>query len=141
MLTHFSLFSGIGGIDLAASWAGFTTVGFCEIDPFCREVLRKHWPDVPVWRDIRSVTADSFREKTGLRTVDLVSGGDHCQPHSVANKGRKGVKDSRYLWPEYLRLIKALRPNWVLNENVEGSISNGVVFKKVNDLEQEGYYC
>jgi len=62
MLTHFSLFSGIGGIDLAASWAGFTTVGFCEIDPFCQAVLRKHWPGVPIWGDIRDVTAESVKE-------------------------------------------------------------------------------
>lgn len=86
MLTHFSLFSGIGGIDLAASWAGFTTVGFCEIDPFCQKILKKHWPDVPIWGDIRSVTADSFRAKTGQRTVDLISGGFPCQPYSVAGK-------------------------------------------------------
>ena len=140
-MTHLSLFSGIGGLDLAAEWAGFTTVGQCEWADYPTKVLEKHWPDVPRWRDIRELTYDKFVERTGLRTVDLISGGDPCQPHSLANRGRKGTKDERFLWPEYLRLVKDIRPNWVLNENVEGSISNGVVFKKVNDLEQEGYYC
>ena len=141
MLTHFSLFSGIGGIDLAAEWAGFTTVGQVEWADYPTKVLEKHWPNVPRWRDIRELTYDKFYKRTGLRTVDLISGGDPCQPHSLANRDRKGTKDERFLWPEYLRLVKDIRPNYVLNENVEGSISNGVVFKKVNDLEQEGYYC
>jgi DNA (cytosine-5)-methyltransferase 1 len=140
-LTHFSLFTGIGGIDIAAEWAGFTTVGQVEWADYPTKVLEKHWPNVPRWRDIRELTYDKFVERTGLRTVNLISGGDPCQPHSLANRRRKGTKDERFLWPELLRLIKEFRPNWVVNENVEGSISNGVVFKKVNDLEQEGYYC
>jgi len=141
VLTHLSLFSGIGGIDIASEWAGFTTVGQCEWADYPTKVLEKHWPDVPRWRDIRELTYDKFVERTGIRTVNLISGGDPCQPHSLANKSRKGTKDERFLWPELLRLIKEFRPNWVVNENVAGSISNGVVFKKVSDLEQEGYYC
>ncbi len=141
MLTHLSLFSGIGGIDLASEWAGFTTVGQCEWADYPTKVLEKHWPDVPRWRDIRELTYDRFYERTGLRTVDLISGGDPCQPHSLANRRRKGTKDERFLWPELLRLIKEFRPNWVVNENVAGSISNGVVSRKVNEMEQEGYYC
>ncbi len=135
-MTHISLFSGVGGIDLAAEWAGFETILQVEIDPYCQRVLEKHWPNVKRIEDIRDVKADSVSEP-----ITLVSGGFPCQPVSVAGK-RRGTEDDRWLWPEMLRVIREIAPKWVLAENVLGllTIEHGMVFENIlADLEVEGY--
>jgi DNA (cytosine-5)-methyltransferase 1 len=132
-MKHLDLFSGIGGFALAASWVWpeHHIVSFCEADPFCRKVLRKHWPEVPVNKDIKTLRGDEFG------AIDLVSGGFPCQPYSVAGRQR-GSEDDRALWPEMLRVIKEAKPTWVIGENVTGII-NMELDKVLSELERLGY--
>ena len=113
-MRHGSLFSGIGGFDLAAEWMGWTNVFHCEINPFGQKILKHYWPEAELIEDI---TKFDFRKYHG--TVDIVSGGFPCQPFSAAGK-RKGTEDDRHLWPRMLEVIKQVRPNWVVGENVAG---------------------
>ena len=118
-LTHLSLFSGIGGLDLAAEWAGFRTGGQCEWADYPRAVLEKHWPGLPRWKDIRDLTGADFREKTGIEYPTVVSGGFPCQPHSLAGK-RLASDDERDLWYELFRVYCETGARWLVGENVGG---------------------
>lgn len=141
-LTHFSLFSGIGGIDLAAEWAGFKSVGQCEYADYQYAILEKNFPKVPKWRDVRDVTIKSIQERIGEAPITLLRGGFPCQPHSLAGK-RLASSDERDLWGEYARIICEIKPRWVLGENVEGLLSseNGRFFGRIlNDLAGMGYH-
>lgn len=135
-----SLFSGIGGIDLAAEWAGMETVAFCEREAFPQKVLRKHWPDVPIYDDVCTLTAERLKEDGIIgpgRTIDIVSAGYPCQPESTAGK-RRGKEDDRWLWPEVRRIIKEIRPRWFIGENVFGHVSLGLDIV-LSDLEDDDY--
>ena len=132
------LFSGIGGFSIGLERAGFKTVAFCEINPYCRRVLAKHWPSVPCYDDIRTLTAD--RLATDGIAVDIICGGFPCQDLSVAQgASRSGLDGQRSgLWSEYARLIRELRPRFVIVENVPGLLSLGVG-SVLGDLAEIGY--
>jgi len=116
-MTHGSLFSGIGGFDLAAEWMGWQNVFHCEINPFGKKILKHYWPDADSYEDIKTTDFTIYRGR-----IDVLSGGFPCQPFSLAGK-RKGAEDDRYLWPEMLRAIDEIRPRWVIGENVAGLVS------------------
>lgn len=134
------LFAGIGGIALAAEWAGIETVAFCEQSEFCQRVLRKNFPGVPIFDDARSLNRRILEEKGVIKpneTIGILSGGYPCQGESVIGK-RKGDQDDRWLWPEMFRLTKELRPDWVVGENVAGHVTMGLD-RVLSDLESEDY--
>lgn len=123
------LFSGIGGFSLAARWANIETIQFVEKDEFCKKVLMKNFPNVPIHDDIKTF---NFHKE-----VEILTGGFPCQPFSVAGK-KKGILDDRYLWPEMFRIIKQCHPNWIIAENVTGIVAMELD-NILNDLEREGY--
>ena len=129
------LFSGIGGFALGLDSTGFfETVKFVEMDKYCQKVLQKNFPNIPIEEDIKNVKGKEYE-------ADVITGGFPCQPFSVAGK-QKGTNDNRYLWPEMLRLIREIKPEFVIGENVQGiiNIQNGMVLRQVqNDLESEGF--
>ena len=147
-MKHISLFSGIGGFDLAAEWAGWTNVASCEINPFGRRHLAYYWPHAYHHDDIKTLTGEKIQHEAQKRygpdwRADgvVLSGGFPCQPYSLAGK-RLGKEDERHLWPEMLRVIREIQPTWIVGENVFGLVnwSDGLVFDEVQtDLETAGY--
>lgn len=135
-MKHGSLFSGIGGFDLAAEWMGWENVFHCEWNPFGQKILSHYWPNAISYEDI---TKTDFTIHRG--DIDILTGGFPCQPYSQAGK-RLGKEDERHLWPEMLRAIREIAPRWVVGENVRGLLNwnGGVVFDEVQtDLEALGY--
>jgi DNA (cytosine-5)-methyltransferase 1 len=135
-MRHGSLFSGIGGFDLAAEWMGWENVFHCEWNPFGQKVLNYYWPKAISYHDI---TKTDFSIHRG--SIDILTGGFPCQPYSAAGK-RLGKEDERHLWPEMLRAIREIQPTWIVGENVLGLVNwnGGLVFEEVQaDLEAEGY--
>lgn len=135
-MTHGSLFSGIGGFDLAAEWMGWDNKFHCEWNEFGQKVLHHYWPDAEQFTDIKKSNFTKYANR-----IDILTGGFPCQPYSSAGK-RLGKEDDRHLWPEMLRAIREIQPRWVVGENVRGltNWNGGVVFDEVQaDLEAEGY--
>jgi DNA (cytosine-5)-methyltransferase 1 len=135
-MRHGSLFSGIGGFDLAAEWMGWTNVFHCEINPFCNRVLKYHFPQSIGYENIKETTFSVHRGD-----IDILTGGFPCQPYSIAGK-RLGKQDERHQWPEMLRAIREIEPTYIVGENVRGlpSWNEGVVLDEIYaDLEAEGY--
>lgn len=141
-MTHLSLCSGIGGLDLAAEWAGFKTVAQCEIDDYASKVLEKNFKGVPNLHDIRTVTNGRLAEYgIDAKQITVISAGFPCQPYSLAGKGR-GDRDSRDLWGEVARVLGEIRPSWFVGENTPGLFSrqNQRFFRRVlDDLTALGY--
>ncbi len=136
MLNHGSLFSGIGGFDLAAEWVGWNNVFHCEINDFCRKILKYYWKNSFSYEDIKQTDFSIHRGQ-----IDVLTGGFPCQPFSLAGK-RAGSNDERYLWNEMLRAIREIQPNYIVAENVPGLINwnRGLVFEQIcASLEHEGY--
>lgn len=137
ILRVLDLFSGIGGFSLGLErTGGFETVAFCEIDPFCRRVLAKHWPNVPIYEDVRELNADTLA-RDGI-AVDVICGGFPCQDISSAGN-RAGIDGDRsVLWSEYARLIRELRPCFALVENVADLLGFGLD-RVLGDLAEIGF--
>ena len=135
MLKHVDIFSGIGGFPLGFEWAGLSEPSmFCEIEPWCRQVLRKHWPTVPITNDVKELANDP--EKL-VPDCDILTGGYPCQPFSVAGR-QKAHEDDRHLWPYLYKIIACKRPTYAVLENVYGHIGLGLD-SVLLDLEAEGY--
>ena len=134
-MNHLSLFNGIGGFMLAAHWAGWNNIAYVEKINYLNDKIKLIFPEAKCHEDIKNFTGKEYRG-----SIDVISGGDPCQPSSIAGLG-KGTEDDRYLWPEMFRVIQTIHPTWIINENVDGTIANGILDLKIDDLESEGYTC
>ena len=135
MMRHVDICSGIGGFALGFQWAELSSpVLFCDIEPWSRKILAKHWPDVPIAEDVKELANDP----DGLiPDCDILTAGYPCQPFSLAGE-RRGTEDDRHIWPYILSIVKAKRPSWCVFENVYGHVSMGLD-EVLSDLEGEGY--
>jgi DNA (cytosine-5)-methyltransferase 1 len=131
------LFSGVGGFSLGLERAGFETVAFCEIDDFPRKVLRKHWPDVPIYEDIRNVTNETL-SRDGINKIEVICGGFPCQDISVAGKGAGLGGERSELWFEYFRIIREVGAAYVIIENVS-QLRNKGLSTVLQNLSEIGY--
>jgi len=135
MLRHVDLCSGIGGFALGFEWAGLSEpVMFCDTEKWCRQILKKHWPDVPITEDVKELASDPERY---VPDCDILTAGYPCQPFSLAGKQR-GEKDNRHIWPYIRKIVAHKRPTWCVFENVYGHVALGLD-KVLADLEAEGY--
>ena len=135
MMAHVDLCSGIGGFALGFQWAGLSKpVLFCDIEPWSRKVLHKHWPDVPIATDVKELASDPDRN---VPDCDILTAGYPCQPFSHAGK-RLGHADDRHIWPYLLQIVAQKRPAWCVFENVYGHVSMGLD-QVLSDLETQGY--
>lgn len=131
------LFSGIGGFSLGLEKVGFETVAFCEIEPFCQAVLRKHWPDTPIYNDVRSITGEQLHAD-GHDGIDVVTAGFPCQDISYAGHGAGLDGERSGLWFEVARIVGDIRPRWVMLENVAALLGRGMG-RVIGDLAAIGY--
>ena len=136
-MNHVDLCSGIGGWALAFRELGINTVAFCEIDKYPRQVLQKNFPSVPIFNDLKELTYEDIKERTGVDGIDILTCSYPCQPFSVAGK-QKGEEDPRHLWPDTFRIVQECRPTWFVGENVSGHIKLGLD-TVLEDLASEGY--
>ena len=136
-INHLDFCSGIGGWALAFRELGINTVAFCEIDKYPQKVLQKNFPGIPIFNDLKELTYEDIKERTGVDGIDILTCSYPCQPFSVAGK-QKGEEDPRHLWPDTFRLVQECRPTWFVGENVSGHIKLGLD-TVLKDLESEGY--
>jgi len=136
-MNHLDLCSGIGGWGLAFRELGINTIAFCEIEKYPQRVLKKNFPNIPIFNDLTELTYETIKKRTGIGRIDILTCSYPCQPFSVAGK-RKGESDARHLWTDTFRLVKECQPSWFIGENVSGHIELGLD-TVLKDLETEGY--
>ena len=136
-MNHLDMCSGIGGWAIAFRELGINTIAFCEIEKYPQQVLQKNFPGVPIFNDLKELTYEDIKERTGVDSVDIITCSYPCQPFSVAGK-QKGEEDSRHLWPDTFRIVQECRPTWFVGENVSGHIKLGLD-TVLQDLASEGY--